>query len=165
MAPDIRDFVATLDPKHYDIKTSPWSKTGYISVIMVKGKYQARLQVKGDGRGGERKRGQHALPGLFDTALEAATCISPLSRRRKRCGKMAFLRSRSTTATKARSKAPAKPAQPGTPVSQSLGVQQMLLPTTMVVGINVPLLNAPLVAATSIPPPSFGYFPSCSFAM
>ena len=52
------------------------SQTGYKNVIEIKGKYQARLQVKGDGRGGERKRKQHSLPGLFDTALEAALYLA-----------------------------------------------------------------------------------------
>ena len=47
-----------------------------INVIEVGGKYQARLQVKGEGRGGERKRKQHSLPGLFDTALEAALYLA-----------------------------------------------------------------------------------------
>ena len=46
------------------------------NVIPVKGKFQARLQVAGDGRGGVKKRKQHSLPGLFSTALEAAQFLA-----------------------------------------------------------------------------------------
>ena len=45
---------------------------GFIGVIKVGNKFQARLQVPGDGRGGSKKRKQHSLPGLFDTAEDAA---------------------------------------------------------------------------------------------
>ena len=48
----------------------------YTNVIEVGGKYQERWQLKGDGRGGVRKRKQHSLPGIFDTALEAATYLA-----------------------------------------------------------------------------------------
>ena len=34
--------------------------------------FQVRVQVPGDGRGGVRKRRQVSLPGIFDTAKEAA---------------------------------------------------------------------------------------------
>ena len=47
------------------------SRTGCTNVIEVRGKYQARLQVKRDGQR-KRYQQQHPLPGLFDTALEAA---------------------------------------------------------------------------------------------
>ena len=54
------------------LKRSVWSKTGSTNVILIKGKFQARLQVPGDGRGGTQKRKQYSLPGLFDTAEDAA---------------------------------------------------------------------------------------------
>ena len=59
------------------LEKSPYSKTGYTNVIKVRGKYQARLQVKGDA---ERKRYQHPLPGLFETALEAAEYLAIVKR-------------------------------------------------------------------------------------
>ena len=48
----------------------------YTNIIEVKGKYQARLQVKGDGRGGQRKRKQYGVPGILDTALAAALYLA-----------------------------------------------------------------------------------------
>ena len=57
-------------------------RTGFVNVVEVKGKYQARLQVPGDGRGGSMTRKQHALPGLFglfDTAEDAAVMLAPSS--------------------------------------------------------------------------------------
>ena len=52
------------------------SMTGYCNVIEVGGKYQARLQVKGDGRGGQRKRKQCPVPGIFDSAYDAALYLA-----------------------------------------------------------------------------------------
>lgn len=52
------------------------SRTGYTNIIEVGGKFQARWQLTGDGRGGKRKRKQCPLPGIFDTALEAATYLA-----------------------------------------------------------------------------------------
>ena len=49
------------------------SSTGFVNVIVVKGKFQARLQVPGDGRGGVKKRKQVPLPGLFDKAEDRRT--------------------------------------------------------------------------------------------
>ena len=54
------------------LERSPYSSTGFKQIIKVGKQYQARLQVKGDGSGGSKKRKQHSLPGLFDTAEEAA---------------------------------------------------------------------------------------------
>ena len=154
MAPDIRDFVATLNPNHYDIETSAWSKTGYVNVIMVKGKYQARLQVKGDGRGGVRKRGQYLLPGLFDTALEAATYLAFVKTQDKEWEH--GIPPKQVADRKARSKK-APPAIPTTPVPQPLGAP---LPTTMATSINIPMVNTPIVAAMPMTPLStIGYFP------
>ena len=52
----------------------------FVNVVEVKGKYQARLQVPGDGRAGSLKRKQHALLGLFDTAEEAAVWLAVVKR-------------------------------------------------------------------------------------
>ena len=76
MAARARELFAITDRSNLVPQESVRSQTGYKNVIEVGGKYQARLQVKGDGRGGERKRKQHSLPGLFDTALEAALYLA-----------------------------------------------------------------------------------------
>ena len=57
-----------------------WSSTGFKHVIKVGQKFQARLQVPGDGRGGSKKRRQHALPGLFDNAEDAAVMLAVTKR-------------------------------------------------------------------------------------
>ena len=48
----------------------------YVNVIEVKGKFQACLQVPGDGRGGAKKRKHQALPALFETAEDAAVYLA-----------------------------------------------------------------------------------------
>ena len=73
----VRQQVAGADKTGLVLEESRFSRTGYTNVIEVRGKYQARLQVKGDG---QRKRYQHPLPGLFDTALEAAQYLAILKR-------------------------------------------------------------------------------------
>ena len=76
LAPKIRQIMADEDVSTLEVETSVTSKTGYKNVIEVKGKYQARIQIKGDGRGGVRKRRQYSLPGLFDWPLEAAQYLA-----------------------------------------------------------------------------------------
>ena len=63
------------------LKRNPYSDTGFVGVIKIKGKFQARLQVPGDGRGGSKKRKQHSLPGLFDTVEDAAVHLAAYKRR------------------------------------------------------------------------------------
>ena len=70
---DIRRMVAELDKRRFRLKKNPTSATGFVNVIKVKGKYQARLQVPGEGRGGQIKRKQCSLPTTFDEA-EARGC-------------------------------------------------------------------------------------------
>ena len=74
------EAVAKANRAELNLKRTPWSKTGFVNVIKVGKKYQARLQVPGDGRGGSTKRKQHSLPTLFDTvARQHAPGASPLS--------------------------------------------------------------------------------------
>ena len=72
MAAAARKAVEQADRDELELERTPWSKTGFVNVTKVGGKYQARLQVPGDGRGGIEKRKQCSLPGLFDTAEDAA---------------------------------------------------------------------------------------------
>ena len=67
MAAEMRAALPTLDRDGLVLERSQLSKTGFVNVIEVKVKYQARLQVPGDGRGGAKKRKQQALPGLWDS--------------------------------------------------------------------------------------------------
>jgi hypothetical protein len=77
IAEAVRRQVAAASKADLVVQESRGSRTGYTNVIEVRGKYQARLQVKGNG---QRKRYQHPLPGLFDTALEAAQYLAMLKR-------------------------------------------------------------------------------------
>ena len=89
MAAAMRDLVASMSAAERAalvLQKSPWSSTGFVNVIKVKNKFQARLQVPGDGRGGERKRKQDALPGLFDTAEEAAIHLAAFKKALKDAG-------------------------------------------------------------------------------
>ena len=72
MAAEMRALVATENITDEELRLAPLSNTGYVGVIEVGLKYQARIQVPGDGRGGKAKRRQYSVPGLFDTAKEAA---------------------------------------------------------------------------------------------
>ena len=60
MAAQVRELLATSDKTGLVLQRAPpgsSSKTGFVNVIQVKGGlFQARLQVQGDGRGGEKKR-------------------------------------------------------------------------------------------------------------
>ena len=57
----IREAVAKENRADLQLERTPWGKTGFVNVVEVKGKYQARLQVPGDGRGGSVKRKQHPV--------------------------------------------------------------------------------------------------------
>ena len=80
MAAAVREAVAKENRDDLQLERTPWGRTGFVNVVEVKGKYQARLQVPGDGRAGSLKRKQHALPGLFDTAEEAAVWLAVVKR-------------------------------------------------------------------------------------
>ena len=80
MAAEVRELLASSDKTGLVLQRAPpssSSKTGFVNVIRVKGGlFQARLQVQGDGRGGEKKRRQVGIPGLFKTAEEAAQLLA-----------------------------------------------------------------------------------------
>ena len=80
MAAVMREALDTENKEDLELEKSPWSKAGFKNVILIKVKYQTRLQVPGDGRGGITKRKQHALPGLFDTAEDAAAMLAFVKR-------------------------------------------------------------------------------------
>ena len=85
----MREAVRTENRENLELERTPWNNTGFVNVIKVKNKFQARLQVPGDGRGGERKRKQDALPGLFDTAEDAAISLAAYKKALKEAGEAA----------------------------------------------------------------------------
>lgn len=112
----MREAIAAEDRSQLQLERSTWSNTGFKNVIRVGQKFQARLQVPGDGRGGEKKRKQHSLPGLFDTAENAAVMLAVIKRgfRGEGDGKM-HSPPKQNKAHKSRAK-PAKPSVPASPI-------------------------------------------------
>ena len=70
-----KEKVAELVPEQ-----TPWNKTGFVGVQKAGSMFRARLQVPGDGRGGTTKRKQYHVPGLFNTAEEAAVALEIFKR-------------------------------------------------------------------------------------
>ena len=158
---DIRAFVAALDRAVYVPEKSVWNSTGYVQVIEVKGRYQARLQVPGDGPGGERKRKQCSLPCMFDTAEEAAVYLAWVKAHDHpewENGEPPKMTSR-----KPRSKKPLQPAEQPALTTVAPAEPRMPLATCMAVPINVPMLHAPFVAVSPVPMPR--YTPPFAFPM
>ena len=60
----LRELIATYDEVDFELETAD-NETGYKNVIRVQERYQARLYDKVNQK-------QRSLPGLFDTAKEAA---------------------------------------------------------------------------------------------
>ena len=78
----VREWLAAQDTSDLVLVRAPpasRSKTGFVQVTKVGNKFQPRFQMKGDGRGGTRKRQQIHLP-LCDTAEEAATLLAVIKR-------------------------------------------------------------------------------------
>ena len=78
----MRELLASSDKTGLVLQRAPpgsSSKTGFVNVIQVKGGlFQARLQVQGDGRGGEKKRRQVGIPGLFKRRQKEAAQLLAL---------------------------------------------------------------------------------------
>ena len=159
---DVRRMVADLDKRHYTLEKNPTSITGYTNVIKVKGKFQARLQVPGDGRGGERKRKQYSLPTTFDKAEDAAlylACVKNMEHTDWENGIPPKL-----TVRKPRTTKPAQPAQP-TEAAVPRAEPRMPLATTMAMPINFSMAHAPFLAASPLPMPPLGYVAPFRFPM
>ena len=74
LAEAVRRQLAASDKAGLQLERSPYSQTGFKNVIEVKGgKYQARVHAKSDGT---RKRRQYSIPGLFESAQEAAEYLA-----------------------------------------------------------------------------------------
>ena len=153
---DIRELVASLDKRYTVPVKSAWNKTGYAQVIQVKKKFQARLQVPGDGRGGTRKRKQYSLPCLFDTAEHAALYLAWVK-------EMDHPEWEHGIPPKLQPwrKPRSQPPQPATPPEPATAYAEPSMPLamTMAVPINFPMPQAPFVAVSPLPMPQLSYMP------
>lgn len=156
LAAEVRVQFATQDKTGLVLERSPYSNTGFTNVIKVKGKYQARLQVKGDGRGGSRKRQQYSLPGLFSTAKEAAEYLAFVKRDvvQHICDEHG-IPLKQDKQHKTRSKEPPRPAALPLP---ALAMQTPMV-TTMAMPMQYPMVHVPLVAASPLPMQPLGFVP------
>jgi len=149
MAAEMRAALQTWDRDGLVLERSDKSKTGFTNVIEVKGKFQARLQVPGDGRGGSKKRKQVPLPGLFDDAEDAAVYLASYKK---------GFRDRGLSAAEAADKIEAqdkkhKPRQPQQPAVPPTLPMFAVEPPVTVVGMPIPFVmhHAPFVAASPLP--------------
>ena len=58
------------------LERTVWTEIGFVNVQKIGDKFRARLQVPGDGRGGTLKRNQYPVPGIFNTAEDAAVALA-----------------------------------------------------------------------------------------
>ena len=156
MAAEMREKMLTEDLSGLTLQTTPWSETGFVGVIKVKNKFQARVQVPGDGRGGMKKRRQHSLPGLFNTAKEAAELRAVVIRDMKESSGAVFVPPKQNKEHKTRKPAAAPKPQP-LPPPQPL---QLPMATAMAMPMLAPLPYVPFAAALSpVPMQPLGYTP------
>ena len=147
----MRDEIWKENWAELELERTPWGKTKFVNVIEVKGKYQARLQVPGDGRGGSTKRKQYALPGLFDTAEEAAVLLAIIKRDMKaHSGGGLFVPPKQNKSHKPRSQR-SKQAMPNT--ASPVPLQPPQLPVATAVAVPMPFLNPYLPFALVTPLP------------
>ena len=158
MAAEMRDFVAAMSAADRDalvLERSPWSNTGFINVIKVKNKFQARLQVPGDGRGGTKKRKQCSLPGLFDTAEEAAIHLAAYKKALKKEGEPISSPVKLDKKHKKRAVRSAVLLQPPRLVEP----QQQPMATAMATPLYVPMFHVPFATVSPLPMQPIGYVP------
>ena len=75
-----REWLAAQDTSNVVLERVPpgrRSKTGFVQVIKVGDYFQPRLQIKGEGRGGVRKRAQYPLPTFTTPHLSHPAAHSP----------------------------------------------------------------------------------------
>jgi len=148
----MRELIAKEDRAELELERTPWGRTGFVNVVKVKNKFQARLQVPGDGRGGCAKRKQHSLPGLFDTAAEAAVMLAVVKRnmRASNGGKL-FVPPKQDKPHKQRSSQLEAPP-PAAPMLEPLSMPaQRPLAVAHAVSMPLPMLHVPCVVASPVP--------------
>ena len=168
MGAEMRELVMVEDRSQLQLERSVWNNTGFVNVIQVGNKYQARLQVPGDGRGGAKKRRQHSLPGLFDTAEDAAVMLAVIKRgfRNEAEGEI-HSPPKQNKQHKPRSRSNPKKPLPAVQrlqptlelVPQQEAQMQTPMATTMAVPVPFFVHHAPVVAATPLPMQPLCYAP------
>ena len=133
------------------LKKNPYSGTGFVGVIMVKNKYQARLQVPGDGKGGSKKRKQCSLPGLFETAEEAAILLAGYKKALKEKGEAVCSPPKLDKKHAPRT----KPAVPAAPLP--LQPRQLPMATAMAMPMPMPMMQLPIAVASPLAMQPLGY--------
>ena len=154
MAAEVRGWLPDIDREGLVLERSTRSATGFVNIIKVGGKFQARLQVPGDGRGGERKRKQVPLPGLFDKAEDAAVLLASYKKGMREAGLTAVEAAEKMEPLdkKHKPRTPKQPAAAAPPLPQPVT-------TTVAMPIPMPMPCLPFVAASPVPMQSLGYFP------
>ena len=158
MAAEIRPYVAGLSAEQRAelvLAKNPYSNTGFTGVIKVKNKFQARLQVPGDGRGGTKKRKQCSLPGLFETAEEAAVLLAAYKKELEDAGEAPSSPVKLDKQHKPRTKK--QPQQLAAP--QPLEPQPQPMATAVALPLVNPLYHVPFAAVSPVPMQPIGYFP------
>ena len=157
MAAEMRAALPRLDRTGLVLERSDRSKTGYVNVIAVKGKFQARLQVPGDGRGGSKKRKQVPLPGIFDTAEDAAFYLASFKKGMSESG-LSAAEAADNIEPQDKQHKPRKPQQPPEPPTLPMFA---LEPPVTVVGMPIPFTmhHMPFVAASPLPMQPLRYAP------
>ena len=154
----VSQMIADGQTADLELKRSAWNRTGFTNVTEVKpGLFQARVQVKGDGRGGCKKRKQVPLNGLFPTALEAAVYKTLMEEQMyEKEGKLV-----EHEKTNKPHKPRTKPAQPQQPVTVHAHAPMPQQPATAVMGVPVPFIvqNVPFAAASPLPMRMLEYTP------
>ena len=141
----MRALIAAEDREQLQLERSGWNKTGFTGVSKVGNGYQARIQVPGDGRGGSKKRRQHSLPGLFDTAEDAAVMRAVIIRGFKNSGDGKV---HSPPKQNKKHKPRVQPPQPAQPALEPM---QMPVATAMALPLANMMPLVPLVPATPLP--------------
>ena len=151
MAAELRAALPTFNRDGLVLERSALSKTGFVNIIEVKGKFQARLQVPGDGA---KKRKQQALPGLFDSAEDAAVYLAM-------CKQDIAKKGWSTGEGAAKIDPIDKKHKPRTPKQPAAAVPSLPQPVTTTVGmpIAMPMPCLAFVPALPLPMQPLGYFP------
>ena len=155
MAAEMRALVATENVAVDELELAPLTKTGYVGVIVVGLKYQARIQVPGDGRGGTKKRRQYSVPGLFDTAKEAAMVRAGIMKGMKEsnAGRL-FVPPKQDKQHRPRT----VKTQPAAATPQPEPLQQPMV-TAVAIPLSVPMWQLPFAAVSPLPMQHSGYFP------
>ena len=111
------------------------------------------LQIPGDGRGGEKKRKQHSLPGIFKEAEDAALYLAFITKD--------MMEKHGCLVVPPKLDKQHKPRTPKEAAAPPLPLQPVNTPpvTTMAVPLSMPMWQLPFAAASPLPMQPFAYFP------